>query len=877
LSRLSVSPYTPSSPSIDNKTTGNDSLESLNNAVPRVSREKGKLISASIGPVFWDAGPGRLFAAKQDYVLSHVYPPPPSFSDANYGWLKVKCDGRPNGCRNCERLQLDCVADDGSTATAAGVHTSPISLRKIRTYRSCTNCRLSKTKCNGDRPKCSRCVSKKADCVYDGGSAPRWTRSLDPTTPQTVSGSTEDTRSLSRDPNSSSPEEETADSLTPQDDMEGDIDMLLASKSEPLPDQANPNSSRPISLGASNPPDALAWLLAIDLPPPRNVRRLVEQYFINVHPIRCFAFVHKPSLMRQLDKGFTSDDEIMLLHIICAHGAKYYALSLSQFDQTPSPSFLRAVGNQWAKKAEHLMLNTFGKISLQRLMTAVLLHDFHFRMGEYNQALMLSGVAVRMAHALKINTEYSPDIMCTESPETTPSVVTRECRRRVMWACYVLDAWSSSGNDQLALLRENDIKIQLPCNERNFGLRIPCVTETLGVGHVLQFLSPAIVPRRPAANMGIMAYYIRIVTLWKKVVRYVNRSDSIAPPWLPESEFTALDSDLRLWRRELPDFVEYSADTIYARLDSNQLGALVVIHCTYHHNYLELYKISMPELFKIRKPFIFPPEHTEFLQSIQAECYHHAHKIASILAEASEHGARLLSDGLLPFFVYDSSRVILYYVARLLDPTRVDAQEKMRESIKAVQSNNRMLREIAPLFPIAESLSAALERWLGKIRRSLSQGAEDDGGLNEVDMSSIPLESPAPILVGSVLPHAGLARPSRAGTATGDRRESRGGISVCSADWSTTNPNANTTWDHTSAAHQLVGLSQDGPSQPGLQHERPVSLHPEPKPVASQPMCDGLDIEDLQNNLSWDMYGIMEISETVSNLGTEEPSWSGAF
>jgi hypothetical protein len=140
-------------------------------------------------------------------------------------------------------------------------------------------------------------------------------------------------------------------------------------------------------------------------------------------------------------------------------------------------------------------------------------------MGEYNQAYMLSGVAVRMAHALKINTEYSSDLMCTESPESSPSVVTRESRRRLMWACYVLDAWSSSGNDQISLLRESDIKIQLPCNERNYGLRIASVTETLGVGHVLQFLPPAIVPRRPAANMGIMAYYIRIVTLWKKVVR----------------------------------------------------------------------------------------------------------------------------------------------------------------------------------------------------------------------------------------------------------------------------------------------------------------------------------------------------------------------
>ena len=136
---------------------------------------------------------------------------------------------------------------------------------------------------------------------------------------------------------------------------------------------------------------------------------------------------------------------------------------------------------------------------------------------------MLSGLAVRMAHALKINAEYSPDILCTEQEPGMPSVVARESRRRLMWACYVLDAWTGSGADQLTLLRENDIKIQLPCNERNFGLRIASVTETLGVGHVLQFLPPAIVPRRPAANMGIMAYYIRIVTLWKRVVRFVTR------------------------------------------------------------------------------------------------------------------------------------------------------------------------------------------------------------------------------------------------------------------------------------------------------------------------------------------------------------------
>jgi hypothetical protein len=45
-------------------------------------------------------------------------------------------------------------------------------------------------------------------------------------------------------------------------------------------------------------------------------------------------------------------------------------------------------------------------------------------------------------------------------------------------------------------------------------------------------------------------------------------------------------------------------------------------------------------------------------------------------------------------------------------------------------------------------------------------------------------------------------------------------------------------------------------------------------------MCDALELEDLQNFLSWDMHGIMEISDSISNLGTEDttiPSWNGGF
>lgn len=116
----------------------------------------------------------------------------------------------------------------------------------------------------------------------------------------------------------------------------------------------------------------------------------------------------------------------------------------------------------------------------------------------------------------------------------------------------------------------------------------------------------------------------------------------------------------------------------------------------------------MPDLFKLPKPLTVPPEHHEFLQTAQANCYYHAQQIADILAEAADHGANLLSDSLLPYFVYDSSRVMLYYVARLLDPSKVDAQTKVDDAINAVQSNNRVLRMMSSLFPIAQSLVSHL-------------------------------------------------------------------------------------------------------------------------------------------------------------------------
>ncbi|KAF5000711.1 hypothetical protein FGRMN_1552 [Fusarium graminum] len=776
---------------------------------------------------------------------------------------KVKCDGRPNGCRNCERLQLECVDDDGSRSGSRR-GSVPVSLRKIRTYRSCTSCRVSKTKCDGDRPRCSRCCARNLECQYDGGSAPRWARNL---SKAPTSGSTEEDLESSLDASSVAEESLRSPSLI----QSRETDIAASGRSNP---KHTGIIDPPIHFSDDTELSIHSWLVSPDLPSANNIRTVVDHYFANIHPLRCFAFVHRPSFTRQLDKGFESEDEKALLHIICAQGAKFYALSINVEDQDAKASLIRAAGNSWAHKAELLVLTNFGKISVQRLMTCILLYDFHFRLGEYNQALMLSGLAVRMAHALQLNVEFSPDILCAEANESSPPAVEKESRRRLMWACYILDAWTGSGVDQLTLLREADIKIQLPCNERNFRLRIPCVTETLGVGHVLQFLPPAIVPRRPAANMGIMAYYIRIVTLWKRVVRYVKHLNTSPPPWLPESDFAALDADLRSWGRHLPEFISYSTDTIYARLESDQLGSLVLLHCTYHHNLLDLYRISMPDLFKLIKPFYFPPNQEEFLQSLQADCFYHAQQIATILAEAVQHGARYLADSLLPCFAYDSSRVMLYYIARLLDLSRPDAETIVVDAINAVESNSKILRTMASLFPLADSLATTTERWLAKIRKTFAQ---------DEHMSDRPLhgdEERSPILSGSPI----ISSPDEALGALGLARLAQG-------EASDTNPVDHDAWKKTggsSSSASKVGSGsvsgarsnsqpEETPARSKLQHEQPVSQRTPPGTTTSYMDHKAVDLSDLQNYLSWDMYGIMEMSDNGLKAGIEGngmPSWS---
>ncbi|KAJ5676184.1 hypothetical protein N7462_009081, partial [Penicillium macrosclerotiorum] len=445
-------------------------------------------------------------------------------------------------------------------------------------------------------------------------------------------------------------------------------------------------------------------LYAPELPERDSLEILIGEYFTHIHPLRCFGFIHKPSFMQHLDEDLEScRNSESLLHVVCAMGAKLYALN---YAPQLSPETVLMAGSQWAKIAKARLFVDLDDLSIEKLMTAILLYEHDLRIGSYASAFMLSGVTARMSQALQLNLESSADLLCFKE-DSTPIV--NEARRRLMWSCYVMDSWVGSGVNQLTLLEDRDLKIQLPCHTHNFSLGIPCITEILEAGKVVNFVLQEQVPTDPSQNMGIEAYFIRLVSSRKKVLRqvyflrkYVKHLDNSAPPWQDDSEFSQLSAEFDSWKASLPQSLIWNPGAIYARKESSQLGALTLLWCTYHQTLVDLYRIGMPTLFRIQKRISFPPNQQEFLDDCRRACFDNALAVSNIISEGLRHGVKVLTDTWFCIITHDSTKVMLYFLKLNEQMSRGLEQSEVQDTLALVQKNAEALMHMRPIVATAE-------------------------------------------------------------------------------------------------------------------------------------------------------------------------------
>lgn len=209
----------------------------------------------------------------------------------------------------------------------------------------------------------------------------------------------------------------------------------------------------------------------------------MRKYFEFLHSSPGLAFLHRASVMRLYRER---NLEQSLLAAIVAVASRVPG----------TPVVEQEVGFQCADMAERLILDTFKQPSIFNTQALLLLLKFRLWTGAVNTTFLLMSQLTRFAFALRLNYETLKS-----------SFFVQESRRRLMWAVYMLDVALADGHLEFTTCPITAIHLRLPSKEDDFELDIENASEQI------QNRS------NPSANLGIIAYYLRVVHLHDEILR----------------------------------------------------------------------------------------------------------------------------------------------------------------------------------------------------------------------------------------------------------------------------------------------------------------------------------------------------------------------
>jgi hypothetical protein len=101
------------------------------------------------------------------------------------------------------------------------------------------------------------------------------------------------------------------------------------------------------------------------------------------------------------------------------------------------------------------------------------------------------------------------------------STTTREIKRRIMWSCFILDRYLSSGRRRPQMIAET-LHIQLPCSDMDFQFCRNVKTEFLYPDADFPQDDDTVVAGQfaPVRSSSILSIYIRLVEIWGRFSKW---------------------------------------------------------------------------------------------------------------------------------------------------------------------------------------------------------------------------------------------------------------------------------------------------------------------------------------------------------------------
>ncbi|KAI9679753.1 MAG: hypothetical protein M1817_004767 [Caeruleum heppii] len=464
---------------------------------------------------------------------------------------------------------------------------------------ACIICRRKKIRCSGEKPACSHCLKSRIPCLYKvtaRRAAPRtdYVAIMDKRLKRM-----EDRiiRMVDSDEAKDPPRFERA-SLEPralaQDlQVKGTKRTADESFTDVIDICARPRGTEGhqqlVKIDQSSRGDACPLREGEESLPAKDIALHLANVFFDCLYGQTFHVLHKPTFMRDLQAGTAPP---VLILAICAVSARF-----STHPQISSePAFLR--GDEWAAAARTIARAHYDEpsITLTTVMLLLGLHEFGACQG--GRCWASAGVAIRMAYALHLNKDFGHHALRRNATEEL-SVTDKELRRRVMWACYFMDRFNSSGTEMPAWIDEDAVSTRLPIKEDLFLMEVDRPTETLDAQVVGTSTSDTGQSPDLSENMGVAAYMVRAVALWGRVVKYLNlggKEKDPYPIWSPRSGFVMLQRQLERFTESLPHSLQYSTQNLQAHATEGLACQLFFLHVVIHQNRLYMSRFGIPSV-----------------------------------------------------------------------------------------------------------------------------------------------------------------------------------------------------------------------------------------------------------------------------------------
>ncbi|KAF1810293.1 hypothetical protein P152DRAFT_460800 [Eremomyces bilateralis CBS 781.70] len=430
-----------------------------------------------------------------------------------------------------------------------------------RESMNCKSCRKRKIKCNRMRPTCEACQIFACQCVYDAIPKKRGPKTdVLEALLKRVDGlekrlQTEESEKQEEEPVSSN--ESAVDNVV-QDSSHGAANDQAGAT-------ANHKSSEPEQPHSNNIPPLIPPEGNSQPPPSIYPEVLVDAYFAQLHG--------KPYYI--LDE-LSTRQKIQLKQLPNPLAYAIYAVSARYASHVGGYANAVRVSIDFAKKAR-LELDV-DEPSIESLQALLLLSLASYQNGRGKKAYMLLSSAITMALALGLHREL-PSTMRIPATE-------REGRRRLFWACYLLDRFGACGSRRPSLIADESIVLRLPSWQLHpSGMTIE--GDYFSTGSNLQYLRSG---KQSHGGSGMLIGITRILGVTNRYLANGGVKGDSHFPWHSLSNLSKIRQDLDMWASETQD-VFASLETLFGQPDST---ILVLSKLVYHLIHCLIYRPFLP-------------------------------------------------------------------------------------------------------------------------------------------------------------------------------------------------------------------------------------------------------------------------------------------